>query len=231
MPPRAVLFDFDGVIADTENIHIAAWERTFAIMGWDVSPVVCARASEEDDREFLVKLFASRGIEDGDTIGWVRRKQALTVSMLADFPRVYPGLTELVGLLDGKAKLAVVSGTWRENIVTVLKAARLEGSFSLIVAKEDVAKTKPDPEAYVLALKGLGVAPTQAVALEDCPTGLASANSAGIRAVAVGHRREPGDWTSGLVYLPSLADPASAMAILGGSRWAKTGLSRGDDAE
>src|SRR4051794_725318 len=47
--PRAVFFDFDGVLADTENIHIAAWERTFGDLGWDVPPADCARAAEVDD--------------------------------------------------------------------------------------------------------------------------------------------------------------------------------------
>ena len=50
---RAVLFDFDGVIADTENHHVAAWQRTFGLMGWLVPDLVCSRAAEQDDHEFL----------------------------------------------------------------------------------------------------------------------------------------------------------------------------------
>src|SRR3954452_13561914 len=118
MPPRAVPFDFDGVIADTENHHVAAWERTFGLMGWDVPPEVCARAMELDDRVFLAEVFASRQITDGNLEGWVRRKQELTVEMLRDAPRIYPGVRELVDRLRGKARLAVVTTTWRENITT-----------------------------------------------------------------------------------------------------------------
>jgi beta-phosphoglucomutase len=62
MPPKAILFDFDGVIADTENHHIAAWQRTLAVMGWQVADEVAARSAEIDDRDFLTQLFAHVGM-------------------------------------------------------------------------------------------------------------------------------------------------------------------------
>ena len=123
MPPRAVLFDFDGVIADTENIHVAAWQRTFGLMGWRYRPTSLRRAAEIDDRDFLAEVFAGKEIDGGDVDGWVRRKQELTVALLADSPRIYPGVAELVARLRGRVRLAVVSTTWRENIETVLRAA------------------------------------------------------------------------------------------------------------
>lgn len=215
MPPRAVLFDFDGVIADTENHHVAAWERTFGAMGWDVSPETCARAAEVDDRIFLAEVFASRSVSGGDIDGWVARKQDLTRQMLADAPRLYPGVAELIGRLAGRVKLAVVSTTWRENILVTLGAAGLIVPFDAIVGKEDVAEPKPDPASYRLALAELGVVPRDAVALEDSPTGLAAANAAGVRVVAVGHRRPPGDWAVGAPYVPDLASPDEVLAALG----------------
>src|SRR5947209_6033323 len=129
MAPRAVLFDFDGVIADTENHHIAAWQRTLLALGWHVADEVAARSAEVDDREFLRELFAAHGIEDGDIDGWVARKQALTITMLRDSPRIYPGVAALVDQLRGRVRLAVVSGTWRENVETVLAASGLADAF------------------------------------------------------------------------------------------------------
>lgn len=215
MSPRAVLLDFDGVIADTENIHVVAWERTFAALGWDVPPEVCARAAEEDDRLFLASVFAGRGIDDGDIDGWVRRKQGLTVGMLADAPRVYPGLIGLIGRLADRARLAIVSGTWRENVEIVLKAAGLAERFELIVAKEEVATPKPDPEPYRHALGRLGLGPDQAMALEDSPSGLESARGAGLRCIAVGHRRPAGAWTGDAPYLADLTDADRVLMMLG----------------
>jgi beta-phosphoglucomutase len=215
MPPRAVLFDFDGVIADTENIHVASWERTFGLMGLDVPAGACARAAEIDDRAFLAEVFAGKKIQGGDLAGWVRRKQDLALALLADSPRIYPGVAPLVRRLRGRVRLAVVSTTWRENIETVLRATDLADAFDLVVAKQDVAAVKPAPECYRLALARLHLPAAGAVALEDSPTGLASARAAGLRCLAVGHRRPPGDWVGDAVYLPDLADTSGVLRAMG----------------
>jgi HAD superfamily hydrolase (TIGR01509 family) len=216
MAVTAVLFDFDGVLADTENAHVVAWERTFARMGWAVPPEACARAAEVDDRDFLRDLFAERQVADGDVAGWVGRKQALTRQLLADAPWVYPGVPALLErLARGGARLAVVSGTWRENVEAVLAPLGLRAAFDLVVAKEDVAAPKPDPEAYRVALARLGLPAGQVVALEDSPTGLAAARAAGVPVVAVGHRRPSGEWAEGAPFLPDLADLPRALEALG----------------
>ena len=112
-------------------------------------------------------------------------------------------------------RLGVVTMTWRRNVEIVLGVSGLAGAFELVVGKEDVSAVKPDPEAYDLALRRLGLRAAEAVALEDSPTGLASARAAGIDVVAVGHRRAEGAWSSGHRYLDSLADTDAAFAALG----------------
>ncbi len=215
MFPRAVLFDFDGVIADTENIQIVAWERTFDAMGWPVDPEACERAAEEDDRIFLADLFAERGIRDGDVEGWVRRKQALTVAMLADSPRLYPGVEALVRRLEGSYRLAIVTTTWVENVEVVLRSSGLAEAFEFVVGKEDVEAPKPDPACYRLALRRLGLEPSEVVALEDSAGGLASARGADLRPVAVGHRHPEGDWSRGSPFVADLADFEAVSRVLG----------------
>jgi beta-phosphoglucomutase len=210
MPPKAILFDFDGVIADTDNHHITAWQRTLVVMGWQVGDEVAARSAEIDDRDFLAELFAHRGITGGKIDEWVRRKQALTVQLLKDAPRLFPGVVDLVRSLQGRARLAVVSGTWRENIQAVLEAAGLNGSFDLIIGKEDVAARKPAPDPYQLALKRLRLVARSTVALEDSPTGLASARAAGIRPIAIGHRHAFGEWVGDASYVSGI-EPASGL--------------------
>jgi beta-phosphoglucomutase len=210
MPPKAILFDFDGVIADTGNHHIAAWQRTLAVMGWQIADEVAARSAELDDREFLAELFAARGIKEGKIDDWVRRKQVLTVQLLKDAPQLFPGVVDLIQELHGLVRLAVVSGTWRENIKTVLGAAGLADLFDLIVGKEDVAAGKPAPDAYQLALKRLRLMGRSTVALEDSPNGLAAARAAGIRAIAVGHRRPFGEWVGDATYISGF-EPAHGL--------------------
>ena len=215
MPLHALLFDFDGVLADTENIHVAAWQRTLAELGWEVPDAECARAVEEDDRDFAASVFAAQKVAHADVAGWVLRKQALTITMLNDSPRVYPGVAALVEAVRGRLRLAVVSGTWRANVETVLQASGLSGAFELIVAKEDVAAGKPAPDCYRLALERLGLEPTQAIALEDSPTGLIAARGAGLRVLAVGHRRPIGDWVGSADYIPRLLPTARVLEMLG----------------
>ncbi len=210
MPPKAILFDFDGVIADTGNHHIAAWQRTLAVMGWHIADEVAVRSAEIDDREFLAEFFTERGIKEGKIEDWVRRKQVLTVQLLMDAPRLFPGVADLVRKVQGRVRLAVVSSTWRENIETVLGAADLIDSFDLIVGKEDVTTAKPAPDAYQFALKRLRLAARSTVALVDSPTGVASARAAGIRAIAVGHRRPFGEWVGDATYISGF-EPAHGL--------------------
>lgn len=214
MPTRAVLFDFDGVIADTENHHVAAWQRTLAAIGWELSDESAARAVEVDDRVFLADLFRQRGIEGGDVEGWARKKQSLMRMLLADAPRVYPGVAPLVGRLRGRVALGVVTTTWTENVIAVLQTAGLRDAFRLIVGKEDLTAPKPDPECYLRALSGLGLGAVDVVAMEDSPTGLAAARAAGIRAVAVGHRETGRDWAGDCAYLADLKDTQAVLRVL-----------------
>jgi beta-phosphoglucomutase len=214
MPLKAILLDFDGVIAETDNHHVAAWQRTLSTMGWQVADDVAARSAEIDDREFLTRLFAARGVVSDKIEDWVRRKQALTVQMLRHSPRLYPGSVELIRALRGRVKLAVVSGTWRENIQAVLEAAGLVECFDTVVGKEDIQAAKPAPEAYEVALKRLRIVARSAVAIEDSPAGAASARAAGIRVVAVGHRHPFGDWVGDALYVSGFEPVAGLLEHL-----------------
>jgi beta-phosphoglucomutase len=140
----------------------------------------------------------------------VHRKQVLAVQLLKEAPRLYPGVVDLVRQLKGRARLAIVSGTWRENVTTVLGAAGLADSFDSIIAKEDVTAAKPAPDCYQLALKRLRLVAKSTVTLEDSPAGLAAARAAGIRVIAVGHRRPFGDWVGDATYISGF-EPAHGL--------------------
>jgi HAD superfamily hydrolase (TIGR01509 family) len=214
-PPRAVLFDFDGVIADTENVHVVAWERAFARMGIEVAPEICARAAEQDDRLFLGEVLRTREIADGDIEGWVRVKQEITRGILEGSPRLFPGVTRLVHALQPHARLAIVTTTWLENVALVLDAAGLTSAFERVVGKELLVRPKPDPQAYLLALTAMKLQASEVVALEDSPEGIQAAQGAGIRVVAVGHRRPRGPWCGEAPYVPRLLDTPAVLAALG----------------
>ncbi len=215
MPPIAVLFDFDGVIADTENVHIAAWQRTLGRIGWEVDDEIASCAAEVDDRKFLHDLFATQKIENGDVDGWLKIKQAQTEQLLADAPRIYPGVIELIHALKERSiRLGIVTTTWRRNTEIALEAADVLSCFEVIVAKEDVENVKPAPDGYKLALEWLGITAEQAIAIEDSPTGMSSCLRANLSALAVGHRRQRGPW-AGDLYVANLTDLPVVLKLLG----------------
>ena len=163
MAPRAVLFDFDGVIADTENHHIAAWQRTLMALGWQVPDEIAARSAEIDDRDS--SATCSRPGDRGRRHrGLGGKKASAHDPLLRDAPRSIPGWPIWSG------SFAAGSG-WRSSPAPGARTSRpcwpqrgCLGAFELIVAKEDVAAVKPDPEAYLLALERLGTRPAKAVA-------------------------------------------------------------------
>jgi HAD superfamily hydrolase (TIGR01509 family) len=184
-------------------------------MGWIEPDESCARAAEIDDRAFAAEVFARRKLDGANVEGWVARKQELTLKLLADSPRIYPGVAELIDRLAGRIRLGVVTTTWRGNVEAVLGASGLANAFEFVVAKEDVKATKPHPEAFRLALKKLRLPGDDVVSLEDSATGLAAARGAGVRTVAVGHRRPKGDWVGDSDYVAGFVDLARVLAAVG----------------
>jgi beta-phosphoglucomutase len=173
-------------------------------IGWQVPDEVAARAAEVDDHTFVSDLFGERGVSSTKTDEWVRRKQALAVEMMRASPRLFPGAAALVRELERRFRLAVVSGTWRENVEAVVEAAGIASAFDAIVAKEDVTSPKPDPEPYLRALKRLRISARSTIAIDGSAAGIASARNAGLRAIAVGHRRMFGDWVRDAIFVPGL---------------------------
>ena len=218
MLPSALLLDFDGVIVDSENYHVASWQRVLLAMGREAPDNVCARAAEIDDRAFLAELFGE-GIAQVNVEGWLRLKEAITEQMFSDCPRLYAGVRELIGhVVDAGVRVAVVSTTRRENITTVLSASGLQDAISTIVAKQDVKAYKPDPEGYLLAIERLGIQAGQAGAIADSETGHRAAMSAGLKTIIVGHRRASGPWHGDSFYLPHFRKIDDVIAAIGQRR-------------
>jgi HAD superfamily hydrolase (TIGR01509 family) len=96
-----------------------------------------------------------------------------------------PGAVELVERLRGRTRLGLASNTPRQLVDTALAAARIGDAFDAIVTSDDVEHSKPAPDLYLLACKRLGVAPADALALEDSPSGIAAAKAAGLTCIAV----------------------------------------------
>ncbi len=207
--PRAVLFAFEGVISNIENVHIAAWEQTLGMMGLSLPTDRCVRAVIEGDQDFLHSVFTERAIQESDLAGWVSRKRELAAAMLANEPRFYPGVVPLLHHLRARLTLAFHA---RSDLIEVDAALRQTG----IHADLQIVTSGDRPtQLHQKALKELGLRPSETVGMEAGPDGLLAARAAGLRTIAVGHTLDQGEWTGASLYLPDLKNLEAVDTALG----------------
>jgi beta-phosphoglucomutase len=218
--PAAVVFDFDGVLVDTEPLHYRALAAMFAEAGLRMTEEdYLAEYIGYDDRETLQAGLACQGVTIGDA-----RFQALLRRKAAVFERLareadlaaLPGAAELVRALEGLGiPIALCSGALPGDINPILAGIGLADAFAIRVTAADVARSKPDPASYRLALDRLAqrfpdrpFPPARCLAIEDTPAGIASAHRAGLRVLAVQQTHAPGALDAADGVVPSLKDVA-----------------------
>jgi beta-phosphoglucomutase len=192
----AVVFDFDGVIADSEPLHFEGFRRVLAREGVTLSKSdYYAKYLGYDDAGAFRAVLADHGqrVDDGRVASLVATKIALFPEMLAGQPVIYPGAAECITRLGAEVPLAIASGAALDDIEAVLRGTQLRQRFRTVVAAEHTPRSKPHPDPYRRALDILreqGVLPhdtpaRHTVAIEDSLWGLQSARDAGLRTVAV----------------------------------------------
>ncbi len=190
MPIRAIVFDFDGVLADSEAIHLRSYQDILSPHGVTLTEAdYCARYLGFDDEGAFRRIAADYGLLFGDEEIEVlmqektRRFQALVSS--GDV--LYPGAVPCVERLSAAWPLGIASGALRHEIELMLRGGGLHDAFRFIVAAGDTDRTKPAPDPYLRAAELHGVAPADCVAIEDSQWGLQSARSAGMITIAITH--------------------------------------------
>jgi beta-phosphoglucomutase len=194
--PEAVVFDFDGVIVDTEPLHFQALRRVLEPLGIGLSwPEYVDAYLGFDDRDAFAEVFRARGRTlDGKRLkDLVAAKSGVFQDVIRDGVRPYPGAVSLIASLHASGlPLAISSGALRSDIAPILARLGIAHCFSVVVAADDVRKSKPDPEPYSLAFAELRRAhpatlsePGKCLAVEDTPAGIRSAKLAGLRVLAV----------------------------------------------
>ena len=176
---RALLLDFNGTLSDDEPLLCRIFQELFVDAGKPLSEEeYYERLSGFSDRE-IVQMW----------LGWddpalLERKTARYLE-LADGSTITAEAREAVRQAAEIADVAVVSGSARAEIEPMLEAAGLTGSITLIVSADDITRSKPDPEGYLIALHLLGIEPSNAAAVEDSEAGVAAAKAAGVYCVGV----------------------------------------------
>ncbi len=182
---RAVVFDMDGLLLDTETLwheaEVELFTRHGSSFSWEDKMAVIGTSFDQTAHYFGERLGASP--EEGAAL--VREMLDIMHARLQRQVEGRPGAVELVERLRGRIPLAVASNSPRMLVDTALATARLTGVFDAVVTSDDVVHGKPAPDIYLLACERVGVRPEDALALEDSPSGIAAAKAAGLACIGV----------------------------------------------
>jgi len=193
-PLQAVIFDFDGVIANSEPLHLMAYQQ---VLGEDAIELTSAEYYATylgyDDKGVFETLSRDRGLRwtAADVDALIERKSERMHEILRSGSVLFPGAVQFIREAAAAVPVAIASGALRNEIVEIVDAAGLRDLFPVIVASGDTPESKPSPAPYRLAFErlcgtsGLTLDPRRSVAIEDSHWGLESAKSAGLRLVGV----------------------------------------------
>ncbi|MFH0809914.1 MAG: HAD family phosphatase [Pseudomonadota bacterium] len=178
--PKAVLLDMDGVVADSMRFHVRAWQEAFGHYGLQVSSEALYL------NEGAIALDTVRGLNDGhideelaENIS--RLQKAIFEEKYLPGVRLYPDAHDfLEGLRLAGAEAALVSGSAERSVLSLL-SAEVRCYFSTVICGDRCSRPKPHPEPYLLALRELGLAAAECLAVENSPAGITSARAAGLR--------------------------------------------------
>jgi HAD superfamily hydrolase (TIGR01509 family) len=182
----AILFDFDGVLADTEPVHYECWKEALAPIGvtltWDFYSRNCVGMADSE----MVNLIgaACNTPRPGEEL-WKQYpvKKGLFRARMTGAPPFARGLGELLSEASARCKLAVVTSSARSEVEPVLEAGGLLGYFSGFVCGREAGALKPAPDPYLAAAKLLGA--VKPLVVEDSAPGIAAGRAAGFDVLAV----------------------------------------------
>jgi beta-phosphoglucomutase family hydrolase len=182
---RAVIWDMDGVIADTAAYHLKAWQWVFQKRG--------IRFTEEDFRQrfgqrndTIIRAALGEDIPQREVDAIAGEKEEDYRQRVRQKIRPLPGAVRLIGSLKEHGfGAAIASSAPMENIQLILQGLGIADSFQAIVPGREVEEGKPSPQGFLLAARKLGVAPKDCVVIEDAPAGVTAAKRAGMHCLAV----------------------------------------------
>jgi beta-phosphoglucomutase len=181
----AVLWDVDGTLVDTAELHFQAWVALARELGKPFTREDFAGTFGWRNPEIIPKLFGKE-YDDAQVADLGNRKEDLYRAEAAKGVALLPGVRALLdGIMQMGGRQAIGSSAPRRNIDLILDITQTTASFAAIVAMEDTRRGKPDPEVFLLGAQKLGVAPERCIVLEDAPVGIQAAKAGGMCAVGV----------------------------------------------
>ncbi|BCS35744.1 haloacid dehalogenase [Luteitalea sp. TBR-22] len=195
MALAAVVFDFDGVLADSEPVHLQVFQVVLDRIGITLSAEeYYAQYLGYSDRDAFVHVLRDRGLSIGEAEleALIETKKELFPEAIGDHA-LYPGAAECVARVSAHVPVAIASGALRHEIELILDRSGLRPHFPIIVSAGETPRSKPAPDPYARAFELLrergaiapGAQPSDVVAIEDSEWGLQSARGAGLRTMGV----------------------------------------------
>ncbi len=220
MSARAgVIFDFDGVIVDSEPLQYRSYAQALAPYGVEIS-------AGEYEREWIAAGRGPEYVVDRYALSITpdelrRVKEPIYAEMLRGEAQLMPGISEALARLGAEFPLAVATNSVAAEAGFVLDTFDLRKHFAAVVTREDYSGRKPLPDAFVTATQRLDLAPARCVVIEDAYKGVLAAERAGCPCVAIPHDfTRSNDFTRATVVLESLHDVTTGLIweLVGGGR-------------
>jgi HAD superfamily hydrolase (TIGR01509 family) len=198
---RAIIFDFDGIIVNSEPLILKLTQEMASREGWKVTEEEYYRDYLAlDDRGIIEHLYRSHGrpVDAARREALVAWKAREYEKMIRDGLPPMPGALEFVHKAAKRFPLAIASGSFRVEIEHLLEKLGLRENFAVLASADDCEKSKPHPEVYLKALARLRELPLwhnvpleagQCLAIEDAPLGIVAAHAAGLKCLALSHSR------------------------------------------
>lgn len=193
---KAVVFDFDGVIANSEPLHFRAFRDVAAAHGLALTEAsYYSRYLGFDDLGAFRAMAEDAGapLTEAAVLSLSREKASRLEALEEDASVLFPGARAAIERMAAFGPIAIASGALRAEIVRILDRERLRSFFPVLVSAEDTPSSKPDPAPYRLAVEwlarqsGIPLAGGECVAVEDSRWGLQSARAAGLRTIGITH--------------------------------------------
>ena len=208
---RAVIFDMDGVLIDSEMTHYLAIKEAMLPAEMTVPyPIYLDTCTGSDERFAMTRMAGLSCIPYDEELYrlWSRRKADAYAFLVGEEAEAMPGAVELVESVAAALPIGLATGSRLADVEAALAhlaGGRMAGLFQTIVTADEVEKSKPDPATYAKAVDNLGVDPTACYAIEDSPEGIASALGAGLRVIGVAVMHDAAKLSEAERGLPTLA--------------------------
>jgi HAD superfamily hydrolase (TIGR01509 family) len=215
---KAVFWDNDGVLVDTEELYFRASREVLATIGIELTPELFIQISLKEGRS-VFDLAAAQGQNSEDIAGLQTKRNRRYSELLREGVRVLDGVENALQRLHGKVQMGIVTTSLKAHFDIIHTTTNLLPFFDFVLTREDYGKAKPNPEPFLTAVAQNGFRSDECLIVEDSARGFAAAQAAGIKCIMVPNRLTNHDNFSGAYRIVSNATEVAdaVLELIGGS--------------